>query len=175
MDDEPERETPEGDKREYIFTAPSIEEAQAALKSVNNLLRPPCNKGAGYKKCTLHLYRCTHLKWIASFLHIFCSDHPIPGQNPLNSKWISASLAAAHAAQKGPWTARKLRQRTRAFMKDPTDIPKSPYSSWNKECSILEDTNMCNEIALHLQSLGKYVKALDLVHYIDQRSRNVSG
>ncbi|KAJ7770407.1 hypothetical protein B0H14DRAFT_2606585 [Mycena olivaceomarginata] len=62
MDDEPEHETVEGDKREYIFTAPSIEEAQAALKSINNLLRPPCNKGAGYKKCTLHLYRHTRLE-----------------------------------------------------------------------------------------------------------------
>ncbi|KAF8166542.1 hypothetical protein K438DRAFT_1502354, partial [Mycena galopus ATCC 62051] len=83
-------------------------------------------------------------------------------------KWISASLAAAHAAQKGPWVARKLRQWARAFMKDPSDIPKSPYGSWNRERSILEDANVSNEIAIHLQSIGKYVKALDIVHYIDQ-------
>ncbi|KAJ6578161.1 hypothetical protein B0H19DRAFT_879633, partial [Mycena capillaripes] len=82
-------------------------------------------------------------------------------------KWILASMAAAHAAQKGPWTARKLRQWAREFIKDLNNLPKSPYGSWNKERSILEDADVANEITLHLQSIGKYVKALDIVHYID--------
>ncbi|KAJ7614709.1 hypothetical protein DFH06DRAFT_1344041 [Mycena polygramma] len=33
--------------------------------------------------------------------------------------------------------------------------------------SALEDEDVASEIALHLQSIGKYVKALDIVHYID--------
>ncbi|KAF8210619.1 hypothetical protein K438DRAFT_1570448, partial [Mycena galopus ATCC 62051] len=77
-------------------------------------------------------------------------------------------LAAAHTAQKGPWTVRKLRQWAHAFMKDPSDILKSLYGSWNREQSILEDANISNKIAIHLQSIGKYVKAHNVVHYIDQ-------
>ncbi|KAJ7828005.1 hypothetical protein B0H13DRAFT_2373444 [Mycena leptocephala] len=108
------------------------------------------------KKCDLPLYTRTRLEWIASFLYLYTSSNrPIPGQQPVNSKWISASLAAAHAAQKGPWTARKLREWARAFMKDPKDLPTSPYGGWNRERSILEDADVANEIALHLQSLGK--------------------
>ncbi|KAF7357933.1 hypothetical protein MVEN_00839800 [Mycena venus] len=169
MDEEAEEGHPEDDAKEGKFTAPTIEEAQAALKAINLLLRPPRNTGAGYKRCDLPLYTRTRLEWVASFLHLYTSNHHrVPGQQPVNSKWISASLAAAHAAQKGPWTARRLRQWVRAFMKDPKDLPTSPYSSWNRERSILEDADVANEIALHLQSLGKYVKALDIVHYIDQ-------
>ncbi|KAF7369510.1 hypothetical protein MVEN_00280800 [Mycena venus] len=169
MDEEAEEGHPEDDAKEGKFTAPTIEEAQAALKAITLLLRPPRNTGAGYKRCDLPLYTRTRLEWVASFLHLYTSNHrPVPGQQPVNSKWISASLAAAHAAQKGPWTARRLRQWARAFMKDSKDLPTSPYGSWNRERSILEDADVANEIALHLQSLGKYVKALDIVHYIDQ-------
>ncbi|KAF7347061.1 hypothetical protein MVEN_01459900 [Mycena venus] len=169
VDEEEGEGDPEDDTRQYTFTVPSLEEAQAALKAINLLLRPPRNTGAGYKKCELHLYTRTRLEWMATFLHMYCTTHrPIPGQDSVAGKWNSASLAAAHAAQKGPWTARRLRQWTRAFLKDPKDVPTSPYGSWNKERSVLEDADVANEIALHLQSLGKYVKALDIVHYIDQ-------
>ncbi|KAK6988078.1 hypothetical protein R3P38DRAFT_2805086 [Favolaschia claudopus] len=160
---------PEDDSADGKFVAPSTDKAKAALKAINNLLRPPRNKGAGYKKCDLHLYTRTRLEWMASFLHLYTSDRaPIPGQPSIGSKWISSSLAAAHAAQKGSWTARKLREWTRAFLKDPEDIPMSPYGSWNRERCILEDADVANEIAMHLQSLGKYVGPIDIVHYIDR-------
>ncbi|KAJ7772400.1 hypothetical protein B0H16DRAFT_1242970, partial [Mycena metata] len=89
-------------------------------------------------------------------------------RDPEAARWTAASLEAAHAAQRGPWVARKLREWTRAFMKDPNVLPvKNPYGKWNHERSILEDADVANEIALHLQSLGKYVKALDIVHYLN--------
>ncbi|KAJ7889161.1 hypothetical protein B0H14DRAFT_2262084, partial [Mycena olivaceomarginata] len=150
------------------FTVPSIEEALATLKAINLLLRPPRNTGAVYKKCELTLYTRTRLEWVASFLHLYTTSSSIPGQESVAGKWNSASLAAAHAAQKGPWTAKKLRKWARALIKDPKDLPVSPYGSWNKERSILEDADVTNEIALHLQSIRKYVKALDIVHYLDR-------
>ncbi|KAJ7842035.1 hypothetical protein B0H14DRAFT_2586590 [Mycena olivaceomarginata] len=70
VDEEPEEGHPEDDSREYTFTVPSIEEAQATLKAINFLLRPPRNTGAGYKKCELTLYTRTRLEWVASFLHV---------------------------------------------------------------------------------------------------------
>ncbi|KAK7059550.1 hypothetical protein R3P38DRAFT_2758972 [Favolaschia claudopus] len=167
MEDEPADGNTEDDTREYTFTSPTVERAQAALKLINDLLRPPRKTGAGYKKCELHLYTRTRLEWMASFLHLYCSEPP-KGTHSVQSRWISASLAAAHAAQKGPWAARKIRQWTRAFMKDSKDLPKSPYGKWNRERSILADADVSSEIALHLQSVGKYVKAMDIVHYIDR-------
>ncbi|KAJ7688767.1 hypothetical protein B0H14DRAFT_2653047 [Mycena olivaceomarginata] len=71
VDEEPEEGHPEDDAREYTFTVPSIDEAKAALKAINLLLRPPRNTGAGYKKCELTLYTRTRLEWVASFLQIF--------------------------------------------------------------------------------------------------------
>ncbi|KAJ7234033.1 hypothetical protein B0H12DRAFT_1239178 [Mycena haematopus] len=169
VDEQPEQGEPEDDIRQYTFTAPTINESAAALKAINLLLRPRRNTGAGFKKCELTLYTRTRLEWVASFLHIYSTTpRSTLGQDSLAGKWNAASLAAAHAAQKGPWTARKLRQWARAFMKDPKSLPASPYGSWNKERSVLKDADVANEIALHLQSIGKYVKAMDIVHYIAQ-------
>ncbi|KAF7336211.1 hypothetical protein MVEN_02168900 [Mycena venus] len=166
---EPDEGQPDNDTKDGKFTAPSIKEAKAVLKAINALLHPHCNTRAGYKKCNLPLYTHTRLEWMASFLHLYTSSNrPVPGQQPVNLKWISASLAAAHAAQKGLWTARKLQEWTCTFMKDPKDLLTSPYGSWSREHSVLEDADVANEIALHLQSLGKYVRALNIMHYIDQ-------
>ncbi|KAJ7807564.1 hypothetical protein B0H14DRAFT_3483148 [Mycena olivaceomarginata] len=87
MDDEPDADGPaKDDAKEGKFTAPSIDEATAALKVINTLLRPRRNTGAGYKKCDLPLYTHTRLEWTSSFLHLYTSSNrTVPGQ-PVNSK-----------------------------------------------------------------------------------------
>jgi hypothetical protein len=32
----------------------------------------------------------------------------------------------------------------------------------------LDDEDLANEIALHLQGIAKWIKAMDIVHYLDQ-------
>jgi len=58
---------------------------------------------------------------------------------------------------RGPWLARNLWEWSRAYIKDPTGLPLNEYGAWN--VSLLEDEDLAQEIHLHLQGIGQYVKA----------------
>jgi hypothetical protein len=45
------------------------------------------------------------------------------------------------------------------------------YGYWN--VSLLEDKNFAQEIHMHLQGIGKYVKAIDIVHFLDMPEMKV--
>ena len=45
------------------------------------------------------------------------------------------------------------------------NLPLNIYCRWN--VSILEDEDLAQDIHLHLQSIGKFVEAMDIVHYLD--------
>jgi hypothetical protein len=79
---------------------------------------------------------------------------------------MAASLKTAHAYEKGPWLAGHLREWVRAYCKDRRDLPMNIYGTWNS--SKLEDEDFAQELLLHLQSIGKYVRAMDIVEYLDQ-------
>ncbi|KAG2758100.1 hypothetical protein P692DRAFT_201696756 [Suillus brevipes Sb2] len=80
--------------------------------------------------------------------------------------WMAASLKTAHAYEKGPWLAGRLREWVRAYCKDRRDLPMNIYGTWNS--SKLEDEDFAQELLLHLQGIGKYVRAMDIVEYLDQ-------
>ena len=44
-------------------------------------------------------------------------------------------------------------------------LPVNIYGRWN--VSLLEDEDLAQEIHLHLQSIGQFVKAADIVHYLN--------
>ena len=69
-------------------------------------------------------------------------------------------------SQKGPTLARNLREWTRAFVQDREDLPVNPYGVW---CESIIDKypEIGQEIHAHLQSIGKFVKAMDLVDFMD--------
>ncbi|RDX40342.1 hypothetical protein OH76DRAFT_1366364 [Lentinus brumalis] len=79
---------------------------------------------------------------------------------------MSASVEAAecYSAKTSSW-ARCLRKWARAYIQKRT-LPSNPYGKWTRPR--LDDEGLSQEIHLHLQSLGKYVRALDVVHYLDQ-------
>ena len=79
--------------------------------------------------------------------------------------WVGSSELAAQSAGKGPWLVRKLCEWTHALIHDKTDIPTHSYGKFNS--SILEDKDLAEEIHLHLQSLGPYIKAADIVQYLN--------
>lgn len=79
--------------------------------------------------------------------------------------WIASSLHVAHAAECGPWLAKMLREWTCAYIKDPKCLPLNVYGQWN--VSLLEDEDLANEISLHLQGIRKWIKAMDIVHFLD--------
>ena len=79
--------------------------------------------------------------------------------------WVGSSELAAQSAGKGPWLARKLCEWTHALIHDETDIPIHSYGKFNS--SILKDKDLAEEIHLHLQSLVPYIKATDIIQYLN--------
>jgi len=154
------------DARDYAWSnrqPPSLEAASKALADINLMLKPRCAKGAGYKQCQLPLVLRTRLEWIASFLHVYTSDSLKYGQGSNGSRWMASSLHAAHAQQSNPTRARNLRKWAKAFITNRDALPVSPNGTARH--SRIEDEDVAAEIATHLQSLGPYVRALDIVHY----------
>ncbi|THU88018.1 hypothetical protein K435DRAFT_680604 [Dendrothele bispora CBS 962.96] len=70
----------------------------------------------------------------------------------------------AQVGGKGPWLSRMLREWTITFCKNHKDLPTTKYGKSN--VSILEDEDLAADIHLHLQSLGKWISANDIVQYV---------
>ena len=87
-------------------------------------------------------------------------------KSPFYKKWMAASLDIARAAEKGLWFARRLREWTSAFIKDAKNLPLNIYGTWNK--SRVDDEGLKQELFSHLQSIGKYISAMDVVRYMAQ-------
>jgi hypothetical protein len=52
------------------------------------------------------------------------------------------------------------------FMEDSEDLPYNPYGAWSN--SVLDrNETLAQDIHLHLQKIGKYVRAEDLVDFMD--------
>ncbi|KAH7917404.1 hypothetical protein BV22DRAFT_1108579 [Leucogyrophana mollusca] len=66
---------------------------------------------------------------------------------------------------KGKYFMHNLRTWTRAFIIDRKDVPLDSYGEW--KVSKIDDEELVADLHLHLQSVGKYVKASDLVKYLD--------
>ena len=74
----------------------------------------------------------------------------------------------ANYLEKKPHHAQLLRERVHAFVADPDDIPCNPYGAWSESVLDRDDT-LAQEIHLHLQKIGKYVKVEDLVDFMDTK------
>ncbi|KAG9224502.1 hypothetical protein CCMSSC00406_0002347 [Pleurotus cornucopiae] len=149
--------------------APSMEDAHSALDDIKLILRLPRQTGKGYKDPQLDLLTRTRLEQMKMLLYIYTdkskSSPVLSGMRPC-SRWGVAALHVARCAEKGPWAARKLREWTRTFITDRGTLPISIYSSWAK--SRIDDEDFVQEIHLHLQTVGEYVRAKDICDYLDQ-------
>lgn len=149
-----------------LRAAPTILTAHQAYIDIQLVLRPCQNNGQGYKDLGLDLLLRTRLEWIKAFLWVYVDENNDLPQDANGARWIVASLRAANTAQKGPWFSQQLCEWTRAYILDWKNLPVNIYGTWNR--SQLEDEDLANEIALHLQGIGKWIKAMDIVHYLDQ-------
>ncbi len=146
----------------YVFP-PSTAEADAALGSLDLILKPKRKKGPGYVDPNLDTFTRQRLELMQMFLWAYTDKKlPIYGQP---GAWTAASKQVAHNLRRDAWLARKLREWTRAFILDHEDLPVNCYGEWN--VSMLEDEELAGEIHLHLQGVGKYVKAMDIVRFLD--------
>ncbi|TBU40039.1 hypothetical protein BD309DRAFT_982699 [Dichomitus squalens] len=137
---------------------PSMEEARSALHDLKTLIRPPrkCRRGSGHfttgdDRLLSHLWQ----------MQMFLSDYVSSGNT---KQWGALSLETAQRWQKGTHTARSLRAWTRAFLKDRHDLPLTPENTWTR--SLLDKCpDLKVAVSEHLQSIGKYVRALDIVQF----------
>ena len=143
---------------------PSLDEAQLALDNLKKLLCPLRTSHAEhgrYKDPGMDSYLRTQLEEMKQFLWTYVNP-----QSTVYDKWTAASLHTANNLEKKPYHARILRERVRAFMVDPEDLPHHPYGAWSE--SVLDcDKTLAQDIHLHLQKIGKYVRAEDLVDFMD--------
>ena len=143
----------------HIRSSPDLKTITTCLTKLDSILHPRWKSGNGFKDPKLNVLFRTRLEMMAAFLR--------PYQASKCLHWIRASELASHTAGKGPWLARRLREWVHAFILDENDLPISQYGRWNS--SILEDEDLAQEIHLHLQSIGQYVSASDIVRYIDTK------
>jgi hypothetical protein len=83
-------------------------------------------------------------------------------------KWTAASLSTASALEQSPFHAQVLQERARAFIADRRDLPFNVYGTGKANEFLLDrDKELAQDINLHLQGIGKWVRAMDLVDYLD--------
>ena len=84
----------------------------------------------------------------------------------LTGCWVATSLKMANDLEKGPMHAKKVHEWTQAFINDCEDLPVNPYGTWT-ESVIDKHPETAQELHAYLQCIGKFVKAMDLVDFMD--------
>ncbi|KAJ7200600.1 hypothetical protein GGX14DRAFT_400597 [Mycena pura] len=136
---------------------PNSEIVNETIKKIHTILRPPRGPHTrGFKHADLNMVLRGRLELMLSFLRLYAGSG--------YAGWGRAADTIAKSAGKGFWMSRRIRQWVLAFMKDETDLPHAQYGKFN--ASILEDEDLSEEIHLHLQSLGEYISAQDVVDYM---------
>ncbi|KAF9515962.1 hypothetical protein BS47DRAFT_1443540 [Hydnum rufescens UP504] len=80
--------------------------------------------------------------------------------------WIAASNLVAKAWGRNASYASRLRHWSCAYLVDFEDLPKNDAGSWNTSV-LMTDEDLKQDIQTHLQSLGPFVSAMDIVHFLD--------
>ncbi|TFY74907.1 hypothetical protein EWM64_g9104 [Hericium alpestre] len=138
--------------------APPREECEAALVQIGSILRPPRDNGLGHKAFDGDELTRTRLLMMEMLLRMYSSPPLLKSLAMVG--WIEASWDVAHLHGKSTHTAKRLRQWTRAFLKNPENLPQHLYGTWKS--SMLANEDFADELKLHLQIVGKYVSARDI-------------
>ncbi|KIK81763.1 hypothetical protein PAXRUDRAFT_806937, partial [Paxillus rubicundulus Ve08.2h10] len=79
-------------------------------------------------------------------------------------KWQQASEDTALFMMKGPWQGQNLRVWAKAYISDHTQLPTHCFRKSN--ISQITNESLAADIKRHLQSVGKYIWAQDIVDYL---------
>lgn len=76
-------------------------------------------------------------------------------------------LQTAQFIRKGSYISRKVKKWSKSYIIDCENLPLAKYGGeWTK--SQINDEDLKKELLVHLQSLGKYIFAMDIVNYLAQ-------
>ncbi|KAG2058716.1 hypothetical protein BDR06DRAFT_1003904 [Suillus hirtellus] len=146
---------------------PSVNDARKALQDLQSLLKPPRNKtlaGSAVLSPVLkeRLTQVKNFLWLYTDTHDDGMTHP---ENPVGGHWSQAADRAARNAGKaqGVHLSWCLRSWAKAYIEDWTALP---HCKQLQKYSHVDDEDFAADIKLHLQSIGKYVRAQDLVDYL---------
>jgi hypothetical protein len=154
-------ETRHGTQIGKYLPPPSVEQIRSALDDLKNILQPRRRNRIGYKDPEFDALFRGRLEGMRQFMWAYVNP-----DSSTHGCWGASSLRVASDREAGSSHACKLREWTRAFVDDRENLLVNPYGKWNE--SILDkDPALAQEIHLHLQSIGQYVKAMDLVNFMD--------
>ena len=119
------------------------------------ILKPPRVSRKGYHRVTLNRNLERNIEDMLSLLRLFLT----------HGRWIEASRYVAVTKDRGIYHGKALRRWIHAFIADPTSLPTNNWGSGNVSRLDTED-GLHEELRTHLQTIGKYVKAEDLVEYL---------
>ena len=107
------------------------------------------------------------LEQVRQFLWNYTDPATTAHGGTAGSSWQATSEQTAHALGKGVHLARNLQKWARAFIIDRNNLPTPNTLSgwWNK--SLLDNKTLAQETTVHLQGIGRYAKAMDIVQFLD--------
>ena len=157
-DNTPQHETPA--RGSFLFP-PTQDEARLAMEDIKLILNPPRKKGPGHVDLELDLLFQGHLEGMRLFLWAYINPNSATYGN-----WTASLIQTADTLEQKPHFAQRLRKWCRNFIADRENLPVNKYGKWN-ESLLDKDESLAQDIHIHLQSVGKFVKAEDLVDYMD--------
>lgn len=143
---------------------PTKREALYARSQIDAATRTPCRSG-GYIYADLdHTTRRRFFAMEACLNHFIRAD---------SKNFLAASIRAADGQNSGPSYARSIRSWIRTLI-DTGDLPYFEHGWWN--VSVLEDEDIVCQIRAHLETIGKYARAEDVVEFLaDAETRSRLG
>ncbi|KAJ7913207.1 hypothetical protein B0H13DRAFT_1612824 [Mycena leptocephala] len=136
---------------------PSRQKVDTAIVKLNAILHPSRGPNTkGYKIVDMNMVLRSRLELMISFLRLYASEG--------YAEWAKSADIIAKSAGKGSWLSRRIREWAVNFIKNEENLPVAEYGKMNG--SVLEDEDLAQELHLHLQGIGKYVAAQDIVNYM---------
>lgn len=162
--DELDLDNLECDLNKFIKPPPLRMECCPALLDVIYILEPLCTTGYGQKvkqPFTGNHILCKRMELVCSHLSFYTES--LTGK-PLS--WTNALLMGATSRNLSAATAQKIRQWAHNFLEDWTKLPLHRYGTWS--IPFLFKGELCIDLSEHLQGLGLYICASNVVDYMDQ-------
>lgn len=139
---------------------PTSEQASGAATALLEVMQTRRGSGRSWKYTKFDLVTYTRLNDMLSLFRLYTQDPMFQDQ------WKRASITVAKSKGKSNWYSRKLRQWCRDFIDDPRSLPRRKYG---RSTSVIHsDEDLRLEIITHLQSIGRYFSANDLLNYVNQ-------